>query len=121
MLGSGCVYYNGIYNAKEAARNGDALLRREAESEANTQFQLSAARAESVLVRHPTSPWRTRALYLAGRGAAYSGQCERAIAALSEFLALAGSTADDRDRARVALASCEFRTCLLYTSDAADE
>ena len=56
MLGSGCVYYNGIYNAKEAARNGDALLRREAESEANTQFQLSAARAESVLVRRPTSP-----------------------------------------------------------------
>ncbi len=110
LLASGCVYYNGIYNAKEAARSADALLRREAEMDANAKFQQSAAHAESVLVRHPTSPWRPRALYLAGRGAAYSGQCERAIPHLTEFLALPASAADDRNRARVALASCEFRT-----------
>ena len=116
LLASGCVYYNGIYNAKEAARSGDALLRRESESEANGQFQISAARAETVLVRHPTSSWRPRALYLAGRGMAFSAQCERAIPLLTEFLALPGSIADDRDRARVALASCELRTTRIPTA-----
>lgn len=116
LLASGCVYYNGIYNAKEAARSGDALLRRESESEANTQFQISAARAESVLARYPKSAWRPRALYLAGRGMAYSAQCERAIPVLAEFLALPGNTTDDRDRAKVALASCELRTTRIPTA-----
>ncbi len=116
LLVSGCVYYNGIYNAKEAARTGDALLRRESESDANAQFQISAARAESVLARHPKSSWRPRALYLAGRGMAYSAQCDRAIPVLTEFLALPGSLADDRDRARVALASCELRTTRIPTA-----
>lgn len=116
LLASGCVYYNGIYNAKEAARSGDALLRRESESEANTQFQISAARAESVLARYPKSAWRSRALYLAGRGMAYSAQCDRAIPVLTEFLALPGSLTDDRDRAKVALASCELRTTRIPTA-----
>jgi hypothetical protein len=106
---SGCVYYNGIYNAKESARRADARLRRGAESEAATLFQTSAAKAETVLVRHPASSWRTRALYLAGRGAALGGQCETAVPRLTDFLALPGSTADDLARARVALASCELR------------
>ncbi|MEQ1690011.1 MAG: hypothetical protein ABMA00_01905 [Gemmatimonas sp.] len=106
----GCVYYNGVYNAKEAARNGDSRLRRGEESAATTFFQLSSAKAETVLVRHPKSAWRTRALYLAGRGAALAGQCEQAQPRLAEFLALPGSTLEDRDRARVAQASCEVRT-----------
>lgn len=106
---SGCVYYNGIYNAKESARRADARLRRGAESDAATLFQTSAAKAETVLVRHPNSSWRTRALYLAGRGAALGGQCEAAVPRLTAFLTVAGSTADDLARARVALASCELR------------
>ncbi len=110
IASSGCVYYNGIYNAKAAARQGDALLRGANDGEASVQFQLSAARAETVLVRYPKSQWRTRALYLAGRGAAFSGQCERALTQLRLFLDVSGTPADDRDRARVALATCEFRT-----------
>ena len=110
LLLSGCVYYNGVYNAKEAARNGDTRLRRGAETEAAPFFQTSAAKAETVLVRHPQSTWRTRALYLAGRGAAFGGQCEAAVGRLTEFLSLPGSTVDDRERAGVALASCELRT-----------
>lgn len=116
LFATGCVYYNGIYNAKEAARAGDALLRRESESDASTQFQLSAARAESVLARYPKSDWRPRALYLAGRGMAYSAQCDRAIPVLTEFLLLPGALPDDRDRAKVALASCEFRTTRILTA-----
>ena len=110
LLLSGCVYYNGVYNAKEAARHGDARLRRDAETDAVQFFQLSAEKAESVLVRHPTSPWRMRTLYLAGRGAALGGQCDVALRRLTEFLLQPAGTPDDRDRARVALASCEMRT-----------
>ena len=116
---AGCVYFNGIYNANEAARNGDARLRQGAETEAAAFFQASAAKAETVLVRHPKSSRRTQALYLAGRGAAWSGQCETAEARLVEFLAVTeGSTGDrerdlerarDRDRARLAKAACELR------------
>jgi hypothetical protein len=118
VLPTGCVYYNGIYNAKEAARDGDALLRRQAEADAGGPFQRSAERAESVLVRYPKSPWRTRALYLAGRGQAYSAQCDRAIPTLNEFLSLSGAATDDRDRARIALASCELRGTRLATARA---
>ena len=106
---TGCVYYNGIYNAKSSARDGDARLRRGGESEATAFFQQSAANAESVLVRHPQSTWRARALYLAGRGAALGGQCDRAVGRLTEFLALTSTDTGDRDRARVALASCDLR------------
>ncbi len=112
-IGSGCVYYNGVYNAQEAARLGERRLRADNETEAATQFQLSAAKAESVLVRHPTSKWRARALYLAGRGAALGGQCEQATVRLNEYLTTPGEPAVDRDRARVALASCEVRSAKL--------
>jgi|GEM_PF-2107625 len=118
LMPTGCVYYNGIYNAKEAARDGDALLRPEAVADAGRPFQLSAERAESVLVRYPKSAWRTRALYLAGRGQAYSAQCDRAIPTLNEFLSQAGSAVGDRDRARVALASCELRGSRLASARA---
>lgn len=117
-LGSGCVYYNGVYNAEAFARKGDARLRRDLEAEATAEFQQSAARAESVLVRHPTSKWRTRALYLAGRGAALGGNCDGAVPRLREFLSLADVPPGDRDRARVALAACDLRATELVTARA---
>lgn len=110
LLGQGCVYYNGVYNTKAASHLGDVQLRADAEGEASAQYQIAAAKAESVLLRHPTSVWRQRALYFAGRSHAFSGQCDRAVPRLEEFLRLGGSTVDDRDRARVALGACELRS-----------
>lgn len=107
---SGCVYYNGIYNANEAARNGDARLKRGNEGEASTLFQTSAEKAESVLVRYPDSKWRTHALYLAGRGAAFGGKCEQGQQRLTEFLAQPDAKIDDRHRARLAYGVCELRS-----------
>ena len=108
-LATGCVYYNGVYNAKDAAQKGDAMLRRGDETGALALFDLSAARAESVLVRHPTSKWRSHALYLSGRGFAYANQCARATARLDAFLSVSGTPGLDRERARVALAACDTR------------
>jgi len=110
---SGCVYYNGIYNAQAAAKSADSRLRRDNETEASAQFEISAEKAESVLVRHPNSKWRARALYLAGRGAALGSQCEKGIPRIHQYLTLAGQPRDDRDRARVALASCDVRASRL--------
>ncbi|HYW33262.1 MAG TPA: hypothetical protein VE869_17295 [Gemmatimonas sp.] len=111
---TGCVYFNGIYNAGSAAHSADRHLERGDEAGAARYFQQSAASAESVLVRHPTSAWRSRALLLAGRGAAYGGDCNAAESRLSEFLGTSSPrpTRDDSLRsveARIALAACETR------------
>ena len=116
--GSGCVYYNGVYNAEASARQGDLRLRQELEDDARGQFQQSAARAESVLVRHPTSAWRPRALYLAGRGAALSGACEQGRPRLLEALRQPALEPADRHRARVALAVCDVQTSQLTAARA---
>lgn len=110
LLASGCVYYNGVYNAEKSAKRGDAKLRRNEDDAAREDFKASAAHAETVLVRHPSSPWAVRSLYLAGRGAALSGECETGRRHLTTFLAGSSGTADERARATVALAACELRT-----------
>lgn len=112
LVGSGCVYYNGIYNAQTEARLADARLRRNDDAEATTRFQRSAAIAETVLVRHPGSKWRNRALYIAARSGAMAAQCERAMPRLQQVMAGTTLNADERDRSRLALASCEVRTGL---------
>ncbi len=109
LLGSGCVYYNGIYNAQAEARIADARLRRDDEGEATTHFQRSAVIAETVLVRHPKSQWRNRAVYIAARSGAMAAQCERAMPRLRTLLTGTALSAGERDRARLALASCEVR------------
>jgi hypothetical protein len=108
---SGCVYFNGIYNAKEAASRGDARLRRGDEAGAATFFATSVASAESVLVRHPRSKYRPRALYLAGRGAALAGFCDAGIKHIEEFLTLPVTDRDSAEfhRARLARGVCHLR------------
>lgn len=108
---TGCVYFNGIYNAKEAAGHGDARLRRGDESAAASFFAASATSAESVLVRHPDSKWRPRALYLAGRGAAMAGYCDRGAQRLDEYLAygVLGDDSTEFNRARVARGICDLK------------
>ena len=109
LVGSGCVYYNGIYNAQAEARLAEAKLRRGDESEAVIRFQRSAAIAETVLVRHPTSKWANRARYLAARSGAMAAQCERAMPRLRQLLGEGTLLPEDQDRSRLALASCEVR------------
>lgn len=107
---SGCVYFNGVYNAKSAARSGDSQLARGSDVEASAFFQTSAEKAETVLVRYPESRWRTEALYLAGRGAAFGGNCDLAFVRLNEYLERDDSQAQERNRARLALGMCDVRS-----------
>lgn len=109
LLASGCVYYNGVYNAEKAAKRGDNKLRRNEDDAAREDFRISATHAETVLARAPKSSWYPRALYLAGRGLALAGECTQAVPRLDSLLAIRALPPEDRARATIALASCETR------------
>jgi len=66
-VASGCVYYNGMYNARREER---AALRFEREGrtvEARDRWTRAGVHADSVVARHPQSPWAEEALLLSGR------------------------------------------------------
>ncbi len=109
LLVAGCSYFNGIYNARGAARRGDKALRQGKEEEAAGSFAMSSVVAESVLARYRRSHWRDEAMYLAGRGAALSDQCDRATRRLAQFLDSPSRDAFKRDQSTIALAACDVK------------
>lgn len=118
IAAAGCAYYNGIYNAKSQASIGDHQFQRGEVSAATQAYVISAATAETVLVRYPKSRWRADALYLAGRGFALAGECGKSAPRLDEFLALPNVPADRRDRALVARGACLVSANQLVEADA---
>jgi len=101
----GCAYYNGVYNARRADRAAERALLAGDDSAATRNFSLAAAAAETVLARYPRSKWATEALYLAGRGLAFTGSCGAALTRLDAYGAHARSKAE-RDRAALASGTC---------------
>ncbi|MHB0963306.1 MAG: hypothetical protein ACYC5V_08885, partial [Gemmatimonadaceae bacterium] len=106
---SACAYYNGIYNAKSELTTGERLARAGREAEAGSHYAAAAAKAETVLVRHPRTRWRPQALSIAARASAFSGDCASARPRLAEALALPAPDATERDRLLVAQGVCEVR------------
>src|ERR671920_2049790 len=84
-LMSGCVYYNGMYNANRLARSARKAERDGRTFEANGLWGQVATKAESVLVRHPTSKYAQDAGLLRGIALSRLGQCEQALGPLSEL------------------------------------
>jgi tetratricopeptide (TPR) repeat protein len=103
---SGCAYFNGVYNARQAEKRGDAMLRRGREAEASTHFATVAEKAETVLVRHGDSKWADDARYLAGRGWAHAGRCVRAVPHLEYALANDPLGVEQREETSLALGIC---------------
>lgn len=104
-LGLGCAYYNGVYNARRADRAAERALLAGDDSAATKNFALAAAAAETVLARYPRSRWATEALYLAGRGLAFTGSCGAALTRLDAYGGRTRSK-DERDRAALASGHC---------------
>ena len=104
-FGLGCAYYNGVYNARRADRAAELALLAGDDSAATRNFALAAAAAETVLARYPQSRWATEALYLAGRGLAFTGSCGAALTRLDAYSGHARSKAE-RDRAALASGRC---------------
>lgn len=105
---SGCAYLNGVYNARQAEKRADSMLRRGRDAEAAVYFATVAEKAETVLVRHGDSKWADDARYLAGRGWARAGHCARAIPHLEQALANDPLTGQRREQANLALGICRI-------------
>jgi tetratricopeptide (TPR) repeat protein len=98
LLG-GCVYYNGMYNTNRLARSAKKAEREGRTFEATSLWGQVATKAESVIVRHPTSKYAEEASVLRGVALARMGQCDEALGPLSRV----GLTAHRQDLTEEAL------------------
>jgi len=97
----GCTYYNGMYNANRLAKSARKAERDGRTLEASSLWGQVATKAESVIVRHPTSKYAKEAGLLRGVALARLGQCEDALRPLG----LLGSTTVKSELAEDALMS----------------
>jgi TolA-binding protein len=114
----GCVYYNGMYNANRLAKSARKAERDGRTFDANNLWGQVATKAESVLVRHPTSKYAEEAELLRGVALARLGQCDQALGPLSR-LATTRSSPDLREDALLATGRCQMAGGNLAAADAA--
>jgi hypothetical protein len=105
----GCAYFNGVYNAHQAAKRGDKLARAGRTSEAVALYTTAAEKAETVLVHHAQSRWIGDALFIAGWSWAMAAKCDRAEPRLVAFLTRTREAESRLARATLALAVCRIR------------
>jgi tetratricopeptide (TPR) repeat protein len=117
LLG-GCVYYNGMYNANRLAGSARKAEREGRTFEANNLWGQVATKAESVVVRHPTSKYAEEAGVLRGVALARLGQCEQALGALSPASSSAKHS-DLTEDALLAAGTCQLAQGNLPASEAA--
>jgi tetratricopeptide (TPR) repeat protein len=114
----GCVYYNGMYNANRLARSARKAEREGRTFEANNLWGQVATKAESVVVRHPTSKYAEQAAVLRGVALARLGQCDQAMGPLSRVSVTAISS-DLTEDALLATGRCQLTLGNLAAADAA--
>jgi tetratricopeptide (TPR) repeat protein len=118
-LGTGaCVYYNGMYNANRLARSARKAEREGRTFEANGLWGQVATKAESVVVRHPTSKYAAEAEVLRGIALSRMGQCDQALAPLSD-IGLAKISAELKEDALLAVGRCQAASGNAEAADAA--
>lgn len=115
---SGCVYYNGMYNANRLAGSARKAEREGRTLEANNLWGQVATKAESVVVRHPRSKYAEEAAILRGLALARLGQCEQALSPLSR-IAVARVETDLREDALLATGRCHVGIGNMTAADAA--
>ncbi|MFL5401975.1 MAG: tetratricopeptide repeat protein [Gemmatimonadales bacterium] len=113
----GCVYYNGMYNANRLAGSARKAEREGRTFEASNLWGQVATKAESVVVRHPTSKYAEQANVLRGVALARLGQCEQAMAPLSRAALIAPS--DLTEDALLATGRCQLALGNVAASQAA--
>lgn len=106
VLLAGCAYFNGIYNAHQAEKQADHLMRQGKEGQAEGAYASAAVKAETVLARYPHSRWAPEAVFIAGRGEALSGNCSTALPHLERFLASPAAVGVKKELAVAATGRC---------------
>jgi tetratricopeptide (TPR) repeat protein len=107
LLLSGCVYYNGMYNANRLARSARKAEREGRTFEATNLWGQVITRAESVSVRHPDSKYADQAAVLRGVALARLGQCAPAVGPLGHAALLASGT-ELAEEGALALGRCSL-------------
>ena len=105
VLLAGCVYYNGMYNARRLAGMAEKAEREGRTLDASSYWGQVAVKAESVIVRHPDSKWVDNALVLRGRALVQTDQCPAAVDPLQEAITRVRDVRL-REQAMLALARC---------------
>lgn len=103
--GSGCVYYNAVYNADRLADDARRAEREGRPFEAQNLWGLTAIKADSIVARHPTSKWYDDALVLRAEAYAGSGQCVSQEPRMQEAIDRA-ATSELKERASLAAGRC---------------
>jgi len=117
---SGCVYYNGMYNANRLAGSARRAERDGRTFEANNLWGQVATKAESVVVRHPRSKYAAEAKVLRGLALTKLGQCEQGLVGLSQ-ISVAQLSVDLREDAWLASGRCHMSLGSIAAADAAFE
>jgi tetratricopeptide (TPR) repeat protein len=113
-----CVYYNGMYNANRLASSARKAEREGRTFQANGLWGQVATKAESVLVRHPTSKYAAEAGLLRGVALARLGQCDQALNWLSRLL-ITERRSDLTEEALLASGRCQLVLGNLSAAEAA--
>ena len=108
LLLGGCVYYNGMYNAKRLAGSARKAERDGRNFEATSLWGQVVTRAESLVARHPDSKYVDEALVLKGVALARLNQCPSAVAPLGRASQLAAD-ADLTEEAALMLGRCQLQ------------
>jgi hypothetical protein len=101
----GCVYYNGVYNAKRLAGRARKAEREGRTFDASGLWGQVAVKAESVLVRHPTSKYADEARVLQGTALVRMRNCPAALPGLEAVLA-AGREQELVEQAAILVGGC---------------
>lgn len=95
VISSGCVYYNGIYNAQNLYEEAERLRLSGADSLALARYGDVVRKAAKGFRKEPEGPWADEALYLLGRARLRMGELQAARLALHQA---ADRTSDEQLR-----------------------
>ncbi len=104
----GCVYYNGMYNAKRLAREAEKAERQGRRFQAQNYWAQAEIKADSLLRRHPNSSWADDALIIKGTALVKRNACREAVPPLEQVL-FSSSDQELVDQANLLIGSCFYK------------
>ena len=93
LVCTGCVYYNGVYNAKRLSREAERAEREGRTIDAQGLWAQVVVKADSVIARHPASGYIPQVELLRARAMARGDHCPEAAPALQPTAMTAKSNA----------------------------
>ena len=111
VLLGGCVYYNGVYNAKRLTHAAERAERDGRTIEARDYWAQVVVKADTVIARHPASSYVPEVQFLRARALGRMDQCGEAVPALRQALTAAP------DSAAIEAGTFELARCLARLGD----